>query len=103
MTRDKAIADILRGAVRNLDAAKAKLPRYSDGADLEEAIGAASEAAHDIHLAIVEIEALASELDGETDERSPLAKMASEIGVSLDTLRTMTLPEWAAAKLARAN
>lgn len=56
MTRDKTIADILRGAVRNLDAAKAKLPRYSDGADLEEAIGAASEVSHDIHMTIVCLE-----------------------------------------------
>ena len=32
-----------------------------------------------------------------------LARQAAELGVSLDTLRTMTLPEWAAAKRARAN
>lgn len=32
-----------------------------------------------------------------------LARQSRELGVSLDTLRTMTLPEWAAAKLARAK
>lgn len=32
-----------------------------------------------------------------------LAMQALALGVSLDTLREMTLPEWAAAKRARAN